>query len=183
MCDASDYAVGTVLGQRKDKELHAIYYANRTLDPTQMNYTTTEKELLAVVFALDKFRSYLVGAKIIIYTDHAAIRYLLNEHLIDPPSPPETPPIYEYLDDPIPVDESDPETPPKYYNIDEPELPSYAENLAIILTRLDGFHTDITNVKEEIKSMRLDVLVLMDIAVEQFDHLNQAIAALGQNHG
>ena len=79
--------------------------------------------------------------------------YDLNEHPIEPPSPPETPPIYEYLDDPIPVDESDPETPPNYYNIDEPELPSYAENLTKILTRLDGFHTDITNVKDEIKSM------------------------------
>ena len=79
MCDASDYAVGAVLGQRKDKKLHVIYYASRTLDEAQMNYATTEKELLAVVFALDKFRSYLVGAKIIIYTDHAAIRYLLTK--------------------------------------------------------------------------------------------------------
>ena len=78
MCDASDYVVGTVLGQRKDKKLHAIYYASRTLDTAQMNYTTTEKDLLAVVFALDKFCSYLVGEKIIIYTDHAATRYLLN---------------------------------------------------------------------------------------------------------
>ena len=79
MCDASDYAVGAVLGQRNDKKLHVIYYASRTLDEAQMNYATTEKELLAVVFALDKFRSYLVGAKIIIYTDHAAIRYLLTK--------------------------------------------------------------------------------------------------------
>jgi hypothetical protein len=79
MCDASDYAVGAVLGQRKDKKLHVIYYASRTLDEAQMNYATTEKELLAVVFALDKFRSYLVGAKIIVYTDHAAIKYLLTK--------------------------------------------------------------------------------------------------------
>lgn len=79
MCDASDYTVGTVLGQRTNKKIHAIYHASRTLDQAQMNYATTEKELLAVVFALDKFRSYLVGAKIIIFTDHAAIRYLLNK--------------------------------------------------------------------------------------------------------
>jgi hypothetical protein len=79
MCDASDYAVGAVLGQRKDKKLHAIYYASRTLDEAQINYATTEKELLAIVFAIDKFRSYLVGSKIIIYTDHAAIRYLLSK--------------------------------------------------------------------------------------------------------
>ena len=61
MCDAIDYAVGAVLGQRKDKKLHAIYYASRTLDEAQINYATTEKELLAIVFAIDKFRSYLVG--------------------------------------------------------------------------------------------------------------------------
>ncbi|KAM2747046.1 hypothetical protein PS2_022569 [Malus domestica] len=55
MCDASDYALGAVLGQRKDKRPHVIYYASRTLNDAQLNYSTTEKELLAVVFALDKF--------------------------------------------------------------------------------------------------------------------------------
>ena len=55
MCDASDFTVGTVLGQRKDTRLHVIYYASRNLDATQLNYTTTEKELLVVVFAIDKF--------------------------------------------------------------------------------------------------------------------------------
>ncbi|KAI5317646.1 hypothetical protein L3X38_037353 [Prunus dulcis] len=79
MCDASDYAVGAVLGQRKDKLPHVIYYASRTLNDAQFNYATTEKELLAVVFALEKFRSYLVGAKIIVYTDHAALKYLLSK--------------------------------------------------------------------------------------------------------
>lgn len=79
MCDASDYVVGVVLGQRKDKKLHVIYYASRTLDAAQLNYATTEKELLTVVFSIDKFRSYLVGAKIIVYTDHAAIRYLISK--------------------------------------------------------------------------------------------------------
>ena len=76
---ASDYAIGTVLGQRTDKKLHVIYYASRTLDQAQMNYAMT-KELLAVVFTLDKFCSYLVGDKIIIYIDHATIRYLLNKN-------------------------------------------------------------------------------------------------------
>ncbi|KAM2795891.1 hypothetical protein COP1_007083 [Malus domestica] len=60
MCDASDYALGAVLGQRKEKRPHVIYYASRTLNDAQLNYSTTEKELLAVVFALDKFRSYLL---------------------------------------------------------------------------------------------------------------------------
>ncbi|XP_042387520.1 uncharacterized protein LOC121979592, partial [Zingiber officinale] len=79
MCDASDFAVGAVLGQRRNKILHAIHYASKTLDATQVNYSTTEKELLAVVFAIDKFRSYLVGSRVIVYTDHAAIRYLLGK--------------------------------------------------------------------------------------------------------
>jgi hypothetical protein len=77
MCDASDYAVGAVLGQREDKLPHAIYYASKTLLEAQANYTTTEKELLAVVFALDKFRSYLLGSKVIVYSDHAALRHLM----------------------------------------------------------------------------------------------------------
>jgi hypothetical protein len=55
MCDASDYAVGAVLVQHIDKLPHVIYYASRTLNDVQLNYSTTEKELLAVVFALDKF--------------------------------------------------------------------------------------------------------------------------------
>ncbi|CAA7039982.1 unnamed protein product [Microthlaspi erraticum] len=79
MCDASDYAVGAVLGQRKDKKLHVIYYASRTLDEAQCKYATTEKELLAIVFAFEKFRSYLVGSKVIVHSDHAALRYLLSK--------------------------------------------------------------------------------------------------------
>ncbi|CAN6695152.1 unnamed protein product [Malus baccata var. baccata] len=77
MCDASDYALGAVLGQRKNKQPHVIYYASRTLNDAQLNYSTTEKELLAVVFALDKFHSYLLGTKVIIYIDHPALKYLL----------------------------------------------------------------------------------------------------------
>ena len=56
MCDASDYAVGALLGQRIDRRDHAIYYVSKTLDEAQINYTTTEKEMLAVVFAFEKFR-------------------------------------------------------------------------------------------------------------------------------
>ncbi|KAK1626916.1 hypothetical protein QYE76_001231 [Lolium multiflorum] len=77
MCDASDF--GAVLGQRVDKKLNVIHYASKTLDAAQRNYATTEKELLAVVFACDKFRSYIVDSKVTIHTDHAAIRYLMTK--------------------------------------------------------------------------------------------------------
>jgi hypothetical protein len=68
-----------VLGKSIDKLPHVIYYASRNLNDAQLNYSTTEKELLAVVFALDKFRSYLLGSKVIIYSDHAALKYLFSK--------------------------------------------------------------------------------------------------------
>ena len=79
MCDASDFTVGAVLGQKKDKVFRAIYYASRTLNEAQLNYATTEKELLAIVFAFDKFRPYLIGNKVIVHTDHSAIKYLMDK--------------------------------------------------------------------------------------------------------
>ena len=79
MCDASDHALGAVLGQIKENKFHVIYYASRTLNDAQINYATIEKEMLAVIFAFDKFRSYLLGSKVVVYTDHAALKYLLNK--------------------------------------------------------------------------------------------------------
>jgi hypothetical protein len=79
MCDASDYVIGAVLGQRKNKVQNVISYASRTLDDTQATYTTTEKELLDIVYAFDKFRAYLVGNHCIVYTNHAAIKYLISK--------------------------------------------------------------------------------------------------------
>uniref|UniRef100_A0A151UG20 Retrovirus-related Pol polyprotein from transposon 297 family n=1 Tax=Cajanus cajan TaxID=3821 RepID=A0A151UG20_CAJCA len=79
MCDASNYALGAFLAQIVDKLPQVIYYASRTLDAAQENYTTTEKELLAIIFALDKFRSYLLGSRVIVYTDHVALKYLLKK--------------------------------------------------------------------------------------------------------
>ncbi|RVW94421.1 Retrovirus-related Pol polyprotein from transposon 17.6 [Vitis vinifera] len=67
------------LGQREDGKPYVIYYASKTLNEAQRNYTTTEKELLVVVFALDKFRAYLVGSFIIVFTDHSALKYLLTK--------------------------------------------------------------------------------------------------------
>ena len=79
MCDTSDYVVGAVLGQRKEKFFHANYYASKVLNENQVNYSTTEKEFLDVIFALEKFRSYLIGSKVIVFTDHATIKYLLTK--------------------------------------------------------------------------------------------------------
>jgi hypothetical protein len=79
MSDASDYAIGTVLGQSKDKKHYAISYVSKTLTGPQLNYATTEKELLSIVFAIEKFRSYLVGAKVIMHTNHAVLKYLLTK--------------------------------------------------------------------------------------------------------
>jgi hypothetical protein len=84
MCDASDYAIGAVLGQRKEGRVHTVYYASKALNEAQLNYATTKKELLAVVFAIKKFRSYIVNSKVIIYTDHAAIKYLLAKKDVKP---------------------------------------------------------------------------------------------------
>ena len=79
MCDASDYAIGAVLGQKREKIFQVIYYASRTLNDAQLNYATTEKELLAIVFAFDKFRPYLIGNKVVVHTDHSTIKYLMTK--------------------------------------------------------------------------------------------------------
>ena len=84
MCDASDYPMGVVLGQQKNKVFHAIYYASKTLNATQLNYATTKKELLAIVFAFDKFRPYLIGNKVIVFTDHLATKYLMTKKDVKP---------------------------------------------------------------------------------------------------
>ncbi|XP_076897061.1 uncharacterized protein LOC143550262 [Bidens hawaiensis] len=84
MCDASDYTVRSVLGQQVEKKPMAIYYTSKTLSDAQLNYTTTEKELLAVVYALDKFRSYIWGSTVIVYSDHSAGRYLMDKKDVKP---------------------------------------------------------------------------------------------------
>nr|GEZ10689.1 reverse transcriptase domain-containing protein [Tanacetum cinerariifolium] len=76
MYDASDFAVGAVLGQRIEKHFRPIHYASKTMTEAESNYTTTEKEMLAVVYVFEKFRSYLIMNKIIVYTDHSAPKYL-----------------------------------------------------------------------------------------------------------
>ncbi|GJQ95001.1 reverse transcriptase domain-containing protein [Tanacetum coccineum] len=81
MCDASDYAIGAVLGQRIEKHFRPIHYASKTMTEAERNkmYTTTEKEMLAVVYAFEKFRSYLIVNKSVVYTDHSVLKYLFNK--------------------------------------------------------------------------------------------------------
>ncbi|GKB83178.1 reverse transcriptase domain-containing protein [Tanacetum coccineum] len=79
MCDASDFAIGAVLGQRKTKHFQPIHYASKTMTEAQIHYTKTEKEMLAVVYAFEKFQPYLVLSKSIVYTDHLALKYLMNK--------------------------------------------------------------------------------------------------------
>ena len=84
MCNASDYAMGAVLGQRTDKTFKAIYYASKTFNKAQENYPTTEKEMLAIVFACEKFRAYILGSHGIVHTDHSTIKYLMAKKDVKP---------------------------------------------------------------------------------------------------
>ena len=77
MCDASGVALGAVLGQKREKLFHPIYYASKALNGAQKNYIVTEQDLLTVVYAFEKFCAYLLGTKVVVHTDHAALRYLM----------------------------------------------------------------------------------------------------------
>ena len=79
MWDANDYAIGAVLGQRTEKIFKAVYYACKTFNEAQENYSTTEKEMLAMVFGCEKFRPYILGSHVVIHTDHAVIKYLMTK--------------------------------------------------------------------------------------------------------
>lgn len=74
--DTSNYAIGAVLSQGK----HPITFISRTLSATEQNYATNEKELLAIVWALQKLRNFLYGiADLTIYTDHQSLKYSISE--------------------------------------------------------------------------------------------------------
>ncbi|GJY07341.1 reverse transcriptase domain-containing protein [Tanacetum coccineum] len=79
ICNASDYAIGVVLGLRIEKHFRPIHYTSKTMTEAESNYITTEKEMLAVVYAFEKFRSYLIMNKSVVYTDHSALKYLFNK--------------------------------------------------------------------------------------------------------
>ena len=77
MCDANDYAMGAILGQRTKKIFKGIYYASKTFNEAPENYSTTEKEMLVMVFSCEKFRPYIFFSPVIIHNDHATIKYLM----------------------------------------------------------------------------------------------------------
>lgn len=81
--DASDSTLGVVLGQ-KEEHLHcAIYFIRKNLTPAELYYTVTEKEFLAVIFSINKFRHYITGYEVFSHTDHSTIRYLMNKPIIN----------------------------------------------------------------------------------------------------
>ena len=84
MCDANDYAIEAVLGQKRERIFQVIHYASQTLNDAQLNYATIEKELLAIVFAFDKFRPYLISNKVIVHIDHSTIKYLMTKNDANP---------------------------------------------------------------------------------------------------
>jgi len=67
-----------MLGQ-KDLSPYAIYYTSKNLIHTELNYTVTEKEFLAIIHAINKFRNYITRNETFVYTDHSTIRYLMNK--------------------------------------------------------------------------------------------------------
>ena len=79
MCNVSNYVVGVILWKRVDKKPTIIYYASKTLAKDQMHYMTMKKELLATVYVLKKLRTYILRSKIIIYSNHAALKYVLSK--------------------------------------------------------------------------------------------------------
>lgn len=76
--DASNYAVGAVLLQKEGSDERPIEYASRLLTNAERNYNTTEREALAVVWALQKFRGYIDGAEVEVSTDHQALKWLMS---------------------------------------------------------------------------------------------------------
>ena len=84
MCDASDFSIGVVLRRRVEKKFKAIYYASKTFNEAQEYYSTIEKEMLAMVFACEKFISYILGSYVFVHTDHATIKYLMAKKDVKP---------------------------------------------------------------------------------------------------
>ena len=79
--NASDIAVGVVLGQLEEKKPYAIYYISRNLTLAELNYTVTEKEFLVVLHAIKKCQQYITEYQVFVHIEHAAIQFLMNKHV------------------------------------------------------------------------------------------------------
>ena len=77
--DASDMAIGGVLGQKQDQETYAIYFVSMNLTPTKLNYIVTKKEFLEVVYAIKIFCHYITRYEVFVHMDHFSIRFLMNK--------------------------------------------------------------------------------------------------------
>ena len=77
--DASDMAIGEVLGQKEGQAPYSIYFISKILNLAELNYTVTEKEFLAVVYSINKFHHYITGYEIFVHTDHSAIIFIRNK--------------------------------------------------------------------------------------------------------
>jgi hypothetical protein len=78
--DASGWCLGSILWQYDTERRESpVYYASRQMSPAERNYTTTEREALAVVYSCKKFRHYLLGYKVIFHTDLDSLKYLVNK--------------------------------------------------------------------------------------------------------
>ena len=81
--DASCIALGVVLAQPSAGEIdHPIAFVSRKLSKVEKNYTTTEREGLAMMYDLQKFRHYLLGSHFKMFTDHSTLKYLVNKHAL-----------------------------------------------------------------------------------------------------
>jgi hypothetical protein len=79
--DASDTAIGVVLGQEENHLPYAIYFISKNMSPAELNYTVTENEFLVVIYAINKFRHYITGYSTFVHTNHLAIKYLMNKYV------------------------------------------------------------------------------------------------------
>ena len=78
---ASDLAIGVALGQEENKKSYAIFYISKNLSFAKLNYTVTEKEFLAVIFAINNFRHYITGYEVFVHTDYSMIKYFMKKPL------------------------------------------------------------------------------------------------------
>jgi len=77
--DASDTSIGASLGKNEDALAYAIYFVNKNLTPAELNYIVTEKEMLAIIHAVNKFRHYITRYEVLVHTYHSTIRYLMKK--------------------------------------------------------------------------------------------------------